>query len=122
VRAEQRLLAAAGVDTDAEMALFEADHGAARRAVARARRAWRTAPSVRSADVLGWALVRSGHPRQGLVWARRALALGSRDPMFLAHAGLAARAAGDRADAARWLTAARRSIALPPLLAQEVRR
>ena len=32
--AQERLLAAAGVNTDAELAIFEADHGSARRAVA----------------------------------------------------------------------------------------
>jgi hypothetical protein len=71
-----------------------------------ARRAWSRAPSVRSADALGWALTRDGHPRAGVRWARRAPRLGSRDAMMLAHAGLAARAAGDRADARRWLRAA----------------
>jgi tetratricopeptide (TPR) repeat protein len=106
VRAEQRLLAAGGVDTDVELAVFEADHGSPRRAVTLARRAWSRAPSVRSADALGWALTRDGHPRAGVRWARRALRLGSRDAMMLAHAGLAARAAGDRADARRWLRAA----------------
>src|SRR4051812_42571509 len=50
VGAEQRLLAAAGVNTDVELALFEADHGSSARAVTLARRAWATAPSVRSAD------------------------------------------------------------------------
>jgi tetratricopeptide (TPR) repeat protein len=119
-RAEQRLLAAAGVNTDAEQAVFEADHGSPRRAVALGRRAWAAAPSVRSADALGWALTRAGRPRAGLAWARRALALGSRDPAYLAHAGLAARAAGQRAAARRWLAAARRSPALSPLLAREV--
>jgi hypothetical protein len=77
---------------------------------------------VRSADALGWALQRSGRPREGLRWARRALELGSRDPAFLAHAGLAARAAGDARDARRWLAAARRSRALSPFLAAEVAR
>jgi tetratricopeptide (TPR) repeat protein len=122
VSAEQRLLASAGVNTDTELAVFEADHGSPRRAVALARRAWAAAPSVRSADALGWALARSGRPRAGLRWARRALELGSRDPVMLAHAGLVARAAGASGDARRWLAAARRSPALPPLLAREVGR
>jgi tetratricopeptide (TPR) repeat protein len=111
VRAEQRLLAANGVNTDTEIAVFEADHGSPARAVALARRAWANAPSVRSADALGWALTAAGHPRAGLVWAQRALRLGSRDPLFLYHAGIAARASGARVEARMYLT---RSLALNP--------
>jgi tetratricopeptide (TPR) repeat protein len=122
VRAEQRLLTAAGVDTDVDMALFEADHGSPRRAVALGRRAWAAAPSVRSADALGWALTRSGHPREGLRWAGRALRLGSRDPLFLLHAGRAAHGAGQGARAARWLAGARAGRAALPALAQEALR
>jgi tetratricopeptide (TPR) repeat protein len=94
IRVERRLLASAGVDADGELALYEADHGSPRRAVTLARRAWRAAPGLRSADALGWALTRSGRPADGLRWARRALALGSRDPLFRHHAGIAALAAG----------------------------
>ena len=90
VRVQERLLADAGVDTDVELAIYEADHGSRRRAVALAREAWSTAPSVRSADALGWALTRSGRPRAGLRWAHRALRLGSLDPTFRYHAGIAA--------------------------------
>jgi tetratricopeptide (TPR) repeat protein len=114
VGAERRLLAAAGVNTDVELAIFEADHGSPRRAVTLARAAWAAAPSVRSADALGWALTRSGHNAQGLRWAQRALRLGSADPVFLAHAGVA----GD----ARARAAALRSRALPPLLREELTR
>jgi tetratricopeptide (TPR) repeat protein len=103
VRAEQRLLAASGVNTDVEVTLFESDHGSPARAVALGRRAWVQAPSVRSADALGWALTRAGHPHAGLRWAHRALRLGSRDAMFLYHAGMTARAAGDRSAARTWL-------------------
>jgi tetratricopeptide (TPR) repeat protein len=103
VRAEQRLLATNGVNTDVDLALFEADHGRPARAVTLARRAWAQAPSVRSADALGWALTRAGHPRDGLRLARRALRLHSRDAMFLYHAGMTARAAGDRRAARAWL-------------------
>jgi tetratricopeptide (TPR) repeat protein len=108
VRVEERLLARSGVDTDVDLALFEADHGSPRRAVTLARRAWSAAPSVRSADALGWALARAGHPRPGVRWARRALALGSRDATFLYHAGMTARAAGRPRLARRWLAAALR--------------
>src|SRR4051812_1708376 len=118
VGAEQRLLAAAGVDTDVELAVFEADHGSPARAVALAQRAWAVAPSVRSADALGWALRADGRPRAALAWAQRALRLGSRDATFLAHAGLIARAAGDDAAADRRLRAAlAHRAALSPLLA-----
>jgi Flp pilus assembly protein TadD len=103
VDAERRLLKANGVNTDTELAVFEADHGSPARAVTLARRAWRRAPSVRSADALGWALASAGRPRTGVVWARRALRLGSRDSLFLYHAGMAALRAGDRGDARRWL-------------------
>jgi Tfp pilus assembly protein PilF len=65
-----------------------------------ARRSWAAAPSVRSADALGWALTRAGRPKAGLLWAKRALKLGSKDPLFPYHAGMSARAAG-RAGAAR---------------------
>ncbi len=106
VEVERRLLVRAGVDTDVELALVEADHGRPLRAVALARRAWAAAPSVRSADALGWALTRARRPRAGVRWARRALALGSRDPSLLLHAGIAARAAGDRVASARWLAGA----------------
>jgi tetratricopeptide (TPR) repeat protein len=93
VGAEQRLVAG-GVNVDAELAVFEADHGSPARALTLARRAWRAAPGLRAADARGWALTRSGRPEAGLRWARRALRLGSRDAIFRYHAGMAALAAG----------------------------
>jgi len=103
VDAERRLLSANGVNSDVEIALFEADHGDRDRAVAIARRAWNAAPSVRSSDAVGWALTRSGRSSDGLAWARRALRLGSRDPLILTRAGLSARAAGRDREARRYL-------------------
>ena len=84
------------MNTDVELALYQCDHGDCARGLALARRAWASAPSVRSADALGWALTRSGRPAEGLRWARRALRLGSLDPGFRFHAGLSALAAGRR--------------------------
>jgi pentatricopeptide repeat protein len=95
-----------GENTATESALLAANHGDPREAVVHGRRAWALSPSVRAADALGWALTRSGRPRVGLEYARRALRLGSRDRLFLYHAGVAARGAGRPALARRWLRAA----------------
>jgi len=122
VRAQEAILRDAGVDVDAELAVFEASHGSPRRAVTLGRRAWASAPSVRSADALGWALTRAGRPEAGLRWTRRALRLGWRDPLALHHAGFAALAAGERAEGERLLRAALRDgLAINPLLAAEAR-
>ncbi|MCA1697597.1 MAG: hypothetical protein LC790_01300, partial [Actinobacteria bacterium] len=123
VRVQQRLLGNAGINTDAELAVYEADHGNRQRAVKLARDAWANAPSVRSADALGWALTRAGSPHQGLRYARRALRLGSRDASFLYHAGISARAAGQRDDAARLLREAlAANPGFSPLHARDARR
>jgi tetratricopeptide (TPR) repeat protein len=106
VRTQQRLLRAGGAQPDAELILFDANHGDPGAAVRLGRRLWAEAPSVRSADALGWALTRAGRPAEGLVWARRALRLGSRDPLFHLHAGLAAKATGQAGPAARSLRTA----------------
>jgi tetratricopeptide (TPR) repeat protein len=106
VAAQRQLPADGGVNTDVEQTLFEADHGDARRAVALGRRAWAAAPSVRSADALGWALTRAGRPREGLAWAHRALKLGSLDPLLRFRAGMSARAAGHSREARRHLRTA----------------
>ena len=103
VRVQERLLASKGIDADVELAVFEADHGDRSRGLALARAAWAQAPSVHSADALGWASTRAGRPREGLRWARRALRLGSVDPTFRYHAGTAALAAGREAEGRRHL-------------------
>jgi tetratricopeptide (TPR) repeat protein len=93
VRVQERLLARAGVNTDTELAVFESDHGSPARGLRLARRAWAAAPSVRSADAVGWALTRSGHPGAGQRWAQRARRLGSADPLLAYHAGMSAQGA-----------------------------
>jgi tetratricopeptide (TPR) repeat protein len=123
VRAQQQLLRAAGARPDAELVVFEAGFGDPREAVRLGRTLWAEAPSVRSADALGWALTRAGRPREGLTWARRALRLGSRDPLFHLHAGLAAKAAGRPRLATRELgTALAGRAALSPLRARQAQR
>jgi tetratricopeptide (TPR) repeat protein len=123
VRAERQLLARAGVNTDAELAIFEADHGDRARGVRLARRAWAAAPSVRSADALGWALTRAGRAREGVKWAARARRLGSADPLFAYHAGVASLATGDRRGGLRVLgSALRHGLAARPWQARSARR
>jgi predicted Zn-dependent protease len=118
-RAQQRLYRAAATAPDAEAVLFEADFGSPEGAVALGRRVWRAAPSVRSADALGWALTRAGRPVDGHRFARRAVALGSIDPGFRLHAGIAAKEAGLPAAAERHLAlaAAGRAALSPAALA-----
>ena len=106
IRENQALERSRGVNTDAELAIFEADHGSAARAVELGRSAVRKAPSVSSADAYSWALTHAGRGEQALHWAKQALRTGWRDPLARYHAGMAAKLAGERALARRWLTQA----------------
>lgn len=95
-----------GVDTDAELAIFEAEHGSPGRAVALGRAAVDKAPSVASADAYSWALTHAGRAQAALRWAKRALRTGWRDPLVRYHAGMAAELAGERRLARTWLAQA----------------
>lgn len=98
--AMQALFEANGVRSDLELAAFFADHGNPQRAVELARDAFARTPSVRAADVLGWALLQAGNVGEAAHYAEEALRLGSKDARILFHAGLIAEAAG-QADLAR---------------------
>jgi tetratricopeptide (TPR) repeat protein len=100
VRVEERLFAAAGVDVDLELALFDADHGNPTRAVEEATAEWNKRHSIHVADALGWALFKAGRADEATVYVDFARKLGTRNALFAFHAGMIERATGD-ADAAR---------------------
>src|SRR6185503_5089408 len=82
----RRLLAANGVRTDLETALFDVDHGVRLRAsLELARRAQRERPSIDGDDVLAWALARNGCCGEALHYSKLALRLGTRDAAKLFH-------------------------------------
>jgi tetratricopeptide (TPR) repeat protein len=82
-----RLFDAAGVDTDLEAALFDADHGVEHRALVNARDEWQRRHSVLVADSLAWALHMNGHDRAALRMSDKATHLGTRDARMWMHRG-----------------------------------
>jgi tetratricopeptide (TPR) repeat protein len=100
------LFKSAGVVVDVDLALFEADHGDPAAALDLARAGWHATPTTRAADAMAWTLHRLGRDAEAGRWSRRALALGSRDPLLRYHAGAIEAAIGNVAAARRDLRAA----------------
>jgi tetratricopeptide (TPR) repeat protein len=112
VRAEQRLFSANGVVPDTEMMIFFADHHQRLAQTLReARREYAKRPSVRVADALSWVLYANGKYAQAARYTHQALRLGSVDPTYYLHAGMIAKALGERGLALRYL---RRAVRLNP--------
>lgn len=102
-RAQISLQQAGGVVIDQELALFEADHGDAAKALVLAEAAYAATPTVRAADALAWALHRAGRDNEAWKRIQEALRLGSRDPRSHYHAGAIAFARGDATTARQHL-------------------
>jgi tetratricopeptide (TPR) repeat protein len=111
VRAMQELAAANGVNIDLELALFDADHGDPAGALSAARDEWARRHSIHVADAYAWALYANGRYRRASAFADRALALGTRNALFLFHAGMIRRELGDLDGARRDLA---RALAIDP--------
>ena len=102
-RAEIQLFEASGVVVDLDFALFEADHGDPNRALELAQAAYDSAPTVRAADAMAWALHRLGRDTEARPYVDEALRLGSRDPLLRFHAGAVAAVLGETDEARREL-------------------
>jgi tetratricopeptide (TPR) repeat protein len=112
VAAIQRLLAANGVRTELETALFDLDHGRDfPDALARARRAYSVRKSIEGDDVLAWALYRNGLCAEARGHSVRALRLGTRDALKIFHRAMIERCLGHE-DAGRAYL--RRALAINP--------
>jgi tetratricopeptide (TPR) repeat protein len=108
----ERLLLANGVQVDLESAVYRADYGIRPfETVALARRARAARPSIHGDDALAWALARAGRCSEAVPLARRALRLGTPDPLLHFHLGYAEGCAGDRAAMRR---SYRRALSLNP--------
>jgi tetratricopeptide (TPR) repeat protein len=111
IGAIEKLLAANGVRTDLEIALFQVDHGIElRHALDRARVGRAERPSIDGDDVLAWALARNGHCAEALPYSRQALRLGTQDALKFFHRGMIERCLG-HSSARTWF---RRAVALNP--------
>jgi tetratricopeptide (TPR) repeat protein len=112
VGAIRRVLAANGVKTDLEIALFDADHGIhPAQTLALARTARRERPSIDGDDVLAWALERNGRCTEALRYSQAALRLGTFDALKFFHRGTIERCLGHDVAAKRWF---HRALALNP--------
>jgi tetratricopeptide (TPR) repeat protein len=112
VGAIEQLLAANGVRTELETALFDLDHD--RRlpdALARARVAYETRKSIEGEDVLAWALYKNGRCDEARSHSERALRLGTRDALKIFHRGMIEVCFGHRAAGRSFI---RRALAINP--------
>src|SRR5919112_1053113 len=104
VQSMDKLLRANGVNTDLEIALFYADHGMnLQTSLEKARAAYDARPSIHAADALAWTLYETGDYKKAQKYSSEALKLGTRDPLKLFHAGMIAKALGEKEQAREYL-------------------
>jgi tetratricopeptide (TPR) repeat protein len=107
-----RIGAASGQLYNRQVTLFYADHDLkSGEAYQLARREYETRRDVYGADALAWAALKAGKVDEARQAVKEALRLGTQDAKLFYHAGMVARAAGDRAAAQEYL---RRALKLNP--------
>ncbi len=93
-----------GVNIDLEYALFLADVNLnAEKAVEKAQAAYRSRPTIYTADALAWTLYKNNASNGASQYVTEALKLGEFDPSIIFHAGLIAEKNGDSGEAKRLL-------------------
>ena len=111
VGAIEKLYAVNGVRTELQTALFDLDHNTnVADALARARTAYASAPSIYAEDALAWGLFRNGRCREARTHSARALRLGTRDALLLFHRAMIEHCLGSPS-ARTWF---RRALAINP--------
>jgi tetratricopeptide (TPR) repeat protein len=101
-----RLFRANGGTDDLGVAQLALARGHSRQAVLAAKREWSRRHFADVADMLGWALHRSGASAEAISYAREASALGARNSGYLFHLGMIELSLGRSGDASRDLSAA----------------
>jgi hypothetical protein len=101
-----RLFKANGGTDDLGAAQLAVAQGHPRQAVLAARREWSRRHFADVADILGWALHRSGLNAAAITYARKADALGARNSGYLFHLGMIELSLGHGRQARRDLSAA----------------
>lgn len=106
-RALHELQQSNGVQTDAELALFLADHDLdLQSALERAHAAMKERPSVFAVDVLAWTLYKCNKFNEAALSIQQALRLGSKSALMNFHAGMIYYRLGDRTKAYAYLQSA----------------
>jgi tetratricopeptide (TPR) repeat protein len=112
VEAIARLSAASGSLYNRQQALFHADHDIKpQEAYANAAREYAVRKDIYGADALAWTALKAGKPHEAQAAMMVALRLGTQDAKLFFHAGMIARAVGDRRSARNYL---RRALTLSP--------
>lgn len=107
-----RLNKANGVLYNRQLALFYANHDLkAEEAYASAVSEYQIRRDIYGADAVAWAALKAGKVSEAQATMREALRLGTQDAVLLYHAGMIARAAGDKSAARDYLS---RALALNP--------
>ena len=98
----EKINQANGVQPEAQLAMFYADHGLKlAEALKIVRQQARERRDVRTMDALAWVLFKNGKTKEALQASQQALRLGTKDPLMLYHQGMIARELGQHTLAAQ---------------------
>jgi len=110
VEDQERRLAANGVDTDLDRAMFNLEHGIdLEGSLVRARRGYAARPGTEANEVLSWALIRNGRCKEAIPYSNRALRFADGHRYF--HRGMIERCLGREGAAQRLF---RKALAFDP--------